>query len=186
LAEGIKKRWRPSTSQPDSLPPYLGPAAAGGETKDHFEVIRTPKAAPDNPPAETGGGRKENIELIRPPKGTPDNPAARARAARKDEGARVFARACAGCHGPQGKGSKDGDRSGSRDGGAINDPAFLALISDQELRRYAITGRPDLGMPAYDGKEGRGPDFEPLTSVEIDDVVALLAYWRLGGPANGN
>ena len=36
--------------------------------------------------------------------------------------------------------------------GAINDPAFLALISDQALRRYAITGRPDLGMPAYDGK----------------------------------
>jgi hypothetical protein len=67
----------------------------------------------------------------------------------------------------------------------INDPAFLALISDQELRRYAITGRPDLGMPPYDGKAGRPADFEPLTSEEIDGLVALLAYWRLGGPANG-
>jgi cytochrome c oxidase cbb3-type subunit III len=55
-------------------------------------------------------------------------------------------------------------------------------MSDHALRRLAITGRPDLGMPAYDGKDGRAPDFQPLTSAEIDDVVALLAYWRQGGP----
>jgi hypothetical protein len=93
----------------------------------------------------------------------------------------VFARACAGCHGSQGQGGKHGERQV----GAINDPAFLALISDQALRRYAITGRPDLGMPAFDGKDGRSPDFRPLSSSEIQDLVALLAYWRLGGPANG-
>ena len=73
----------------------------------------------------------------------------------KDEGARVFARACAGCHGSQGQGGKNGERPV----GAINDPAFLALISDQALRRYAITGRPDLGMPAFDGKDGRPAGF---------------------------
>jgi mono/diheme cytochrome c family protein len=99
----------------------------------------------------------------------------------KDDGARVFARACAGCHGDQGQGGKHGERQI----GAINDPAFLALISDQALRRYAITGRPDLGMPAFDGTDGRPPDFRPLTSAEINDLVARLAYWRLGGPANG-
>jgi cytochrome c oxidase cbb3-type subunit 3/ubiquinol-cytochrome c reductase cytochrome c subunit len=100
----------------------------------------------------------------------------------KDEGARVFARACAGCHGQEGEGvERDGRRRRK-----INDPAFLALISDQELRRYAITGRPDLGMPPYDGKaDGRPPDFQPLTSEEIDGLVALLASWRLGGPAAG-
>ena len=98
---------------------------------------------------------------------------------RRDEGARVFARACAGCHGTHGQGT-----SGERPVGAINNPAFLALVSDQALRRLAITGRPDLGMPAYDGKDGRPPDFQPLTSAEIDDVVALLAYWRQGGPDN--
>ena len=100
---------------------------------------------------------------------------------KKDEGARVFARACAGCHGPDGAGIE-------RDGRlrrTINDPAFLALISDQELRRFAITGRPDLGMPPYDGKAGRPTDFQPLTSEEIDGLIALLACWRLGGPANG-
>jgi mono/diheme cytochrome c family protein len=104
-----------------------------------------------------------------------------ARGGNKEEGLQVFARACAGCHGSQGQGGKDGNRQI----GAINDPAFLALISDQALRRYAITGRPDLGMPAFDGKAGRGPDFRPLTSAEIHDLVALLASWRLGGPAPG-
>jgi cytochrome c oxidase cbb3-type subunit 3/ubiquinol-cytochrome c reductase cytochrome c subunit len=95
------------------------------------------------------------------------------------EGARVFARACAGCHGRDGQG---GERRG-RPVGAINEPSFLALISDRALRRTAITGRPDLGMPAYNGTDGRTDDFRPLTSAQIDDLVALLASWRQGGPA---
>jgi cytochrome c oxidase cbb3-type subunit 3 len=107
---------------------------------------------------------------------------AAAKGGNKDEGARVFARACAGCHGPQGQGNKDGQ---PLHGGAINNQAFLALISDQALRRTIITGRPDLGMPAYDGEAGRSPDFRALTSAEIDDLVALLRYWRQGGSSNG-
>ena len=103
------------------------------------------------------------------------------RSGNPDEGARVFAGACAGCHGAQGEGRKDGDRPV----GAINEPAFLALISDKVLRRTAITGRPDLGMPAYDGTAGRPDDFRPLTSAKIDDLVALLASWRQGGSAGG-
>jgi cytochrome c oxidase cbb3-type subunit 3/ubiquinol-cytochrome c reductase cytochrome c subunit len=101
--------------------------------------------------------------------------------ARKDEGAHVFARACAGCHGKEGEGVERDSRVRRR----INDPAFLALISDQELRRYVITGRSDLGMPPYEGKAGRSADFQPLTSEEIDGLVVLLASWRLGGPSNG-
>jgi mono/diheme cytochrome c family protein len=100
---------------------------------------------------------------------------------KKGEGARVFARACAGCHGKEGEGAERDGRLRRK----INDQAFLALISDQELRRYAITGRPDFGMPPYDGKDGRPPDFQPLTSEEIDGLVALLACWRQGGPASG-
>ena len=96
-----------------------------------------------------------------------------------DEGARVFARACAGCHGRQGQ----GDEHGGRPVGAINEPSFLALISDRALRRTVITGRPDLGMPAYDDTAGRPADFRPLTSAQIDDLVALMASWRQGGPA---
>jgi len=96
----------------------------------------------------------------------------------KKEGHRVFARACAGCHGSQGQGGNDGDRPV----GAISDWAFLALVSDQALRRYVITGRPDLGMPAFDGNTGRPEEFRPLSSVEIDHLVALLASWRRVGP----
>jgi mono/diheme cytochrome c family protein len=94
--------------------------------------------------------------------------------ANKEGGARVFARACAGCHGSHGQGGNDGERSV----GAISDQAFLALVSDQALRRYVITGRPDLGMPAFDGDTGRPEEFRPLSSAEIDHLVALLASWR--------
>ena len=79
----------------------------------------------------------------------------------------MFARDCATCHGKTGKG---GDAAGS-----IHDSAFLALISDQALRRYIITGRPDFDMPNY---LDRGND--ELTSQEINDLVALLSSWRAG------
>jgi cytochrome c oxidase cbb3-type subunit 3/ubiquinol-cytochrome c reductase cytochrome c subunit len=107
--------------------------------------------------------------------------AAGSRGGDKDRGAHVFARACAGCHGKDGQGVEREHRLDRK----IHDPAFLALISDQALRRYIITGRPDLGMPAYDGKKGRPEDFQALTSAQIDDLVALLANWRRGGAAKG-
>jgi cytochrome c oxidase cbb3-type subunit 3 len=98
-----------------------------------------------------------------------------------EAGARVFTRACAGCHGSQGEGGKVDEQPI----GALNEPAFLALFSDKAMRRTMITGRPDLGMPAFDGTGGRPADFHPLTSAEIDDLVALLGSWRQGGPAGG-
>lgn len=86
----------------------------------------------------------------------------------------VFDRACAGCHGEEGQGGKLA--------GAIREPALLSLISDAALRRVVITGRHDLGMPDYAGHQGRARDFEPLTSQEIDDLVAFLGTWRSGSP----
>lgn len=92
----------------------------------------------------------------------------------------VFARACAGCHGEFGEGGE---------AGPINDHSFLALTSDQALRRLIITGRPDLGiltgqpdsgMPDYAGTNGRDSDFKRLTSDEISELVDLLASWRTG------
>jgi mono/diheme cytochrome c family protein len=98
------------------------------------------------------------------------------------EGSRaLFEQACAGCHGKDGEGVEREGRLRRK----IHEPAFLALISDQQLRRYVITGRPDFGMPPYDGKAGRPPDFQPLTSADVGDLVALLAAWRRGGPAGG-
>jgi mono/diheme cytochrome c family protein len=86
-------------------------------------------------------------------------------------GRRVFDRACATCHGDEGRG-------GEKKVGPIHDPAFLALISDQAIRRLVITGRRDLKMPGYAGKDGRPSDFKPLSSDEIADVVAYISGWR--------
>jgi cytochrome c oxidase cbb3-type subunit 3/ubiquinol-cytochrome c reductase cytochrome c subunit len=94
----------------------------------------------------------------------------------RKQGAALFVRACGGCHGDQGQG---GDLAGE-----INNPDFLALISDQALRRYVITGRPDLGMPDYAGGDGRPDDFQPLTDQQVSDLVAYLASWRTS-PGDG-
>lgn len=77
-------------------------------------------------------------------------------------GAKFFGKVCADCHGEKGRGG---------DAGALNDPAFLALLSDQALRRFVITGRPDLGMPTYQ-ENGVGDK-------EAADLVALFASWRV-------
>jgi mono/diheme cytochrome c family protein len=87
-------------------------------------------------------------------------------------GKAVFGRACSGCHGDHGQ----GDRSG-----AIHDAAFLSLCSDQVLRRYVITGRPDLGMPGFSPSFGRPAGFQPLSARDVDDLSALLASWRKDG-----
>ena len=62
--------------------------------------------------------------------------------------------------------------------GAINDSAYLTLSSDQVIRRYIITGRPDLGMPNFAGKTGRPPDFKPLSAQNVADLTSLLVSWR--------
>ena len=86
----------------------------------------------------------------------------------------VFARACTACHGDQGQGVVQGDGLIQ----TINDPTFLSLCSDQVLRRYVITGRPDLGMPAYADARPGSPQFQPLKDDEVASLVALLASWR--------
>jgi cytochrome c oxidase cbb3-type subunit 3 len=88
-----------------------------------------------------------------------------------EAGEKVFGRACAGCHGSQGRGEEGR-------GWVLNDPSFLALITDQALRRYIITGRADLGMPDYADPEGRSPEFTRLTDDDVGNLVALLASWR--------
>jgi mono/diheme cytochrome c family protein len=93
-----------------------------------------------------------------------------------EQGAKLFARACASCHGANGEGVlRDGKLRKK-----INDPTFLTLISDQALRRIIITGRPDLKMPDYAQKAGRPADFQPLTAADINDLGALLSSWRKG------
>ena len=82
-------------------------------------------------------------------------------------GQKVFATYCASCHGTNANG-EDGDVKGS-----LVDPAFLALISDQNLRSIAISGMiPD--MPNFHEHE----DLAPLTDQNVTDVVAWLISHR--------
>src|SRR5262249_51061003 len=90
-----------------------------------------------------------------PPEAKPPPYLAPKEAGDKARGAKLFDLACATCHGDDGRGAEQA--------GAINDRAFLALISDQALRRIVITGRRDLGMPDYSNSEWRAPQFETLT-----------------------
>jgi cytochrome c oxidase cbb3-type subunit 3 len=78
----------------------------------------------------------------------------------------VYATACAACHGPEGRGGPKG--------GAVVDPSYLALVSDQSLRATVIAGRPDLGMPDWRGY-GAG---QPVTRQQISDIVAWLVAQR--------
>jgi cytochrome c oxidase cbb3-type subunit 3/ubiquinol-cytochrome c reductase cytochrome c subunit len=121
-------------------------------------------------------GPVEPIPSGAPPYLLAQMPADRAVTGNQEAGLKVFARACATCHGDHGQGGRHEGKSV----GAINDPDFLALISDQALRRYVITGRPDLGMPDYADPTGRPAGFEPLTNDDVSNVAGLLAAWRQG------
>jgi mono/diheme cytochrome c family protein len=92
-----------------------------------------------------------------------------------ERGEKIFAVACATCHGEKGEGIKNS-------AGAINNPAMLSLMSNMLLRRIIITGRTDLKMPGFADSDGRGSDFKPLTAEDVDDLVALLSSWRESSP----
>lgn len=82
------------------------------------------------------------------------------------QGAKVYDDYCASCHSASGT---DVGKSG-----AIADPAFLALYSDQSLRTLIIAGRPDLGHPGWRDYAGKAP----LDSTQVNDLVAWLSAKR--------
>jgi cytochrome c oxidase cbb3-type subunit III len=78
----------------------------------------------------------------------------------------VYQTYCAQCHDAGGRGDPKG--------GAIVDPNYLALVSDQSLRTTVIVGRSDLRKPDWrDNVPGR-----PMSPQEISDVVAWIASHR--------
>jgi cytochrome c oxidase cbb3-type subunit III len=148
-----------------TLMPPFGDKYGGPLTAAQIQVLtREIKGVPDPQ------GAAPQWELLEPQPGAPSYLEPSRSSGNKQRGLNVFGQACAPCHGEQGQG---GDK-----GGAINNPDFLALISDQTLRRIVITGRPDLGMPDYADAMRRGEDFKPLTSQDVSDIVALLSSWR--------
>jgi len=85
-------------------------------------------------------------------------------------GAGIYVTFCAGCHGPEGRGTPKGS--------SIVDDSFLALVSDQNLRTTIIAGRPDLGHPDW---RHYATD-RAMTPQEVTDVVAWLVAQRKPTP----
>jgi cytochrome c oxidase cbb3-type subunit III len=81
-------------------------------------------------------------------------------------GADVYGIYCSSCHGTDGRGGK---RASS-----IVDSAYLALVSDQNLRTTVIVGRREWGAPDWRGDVAG----KPMSPEEISDVVAWLAAQR--------
>jgi len=87
-----------------------------------------------------------------------------------DDGKRVYAMACARCHGAVGQ--KPGPA------GSILDGSFLALVNSQTIRTTVVAGRPDLGHPDWRNYvQGH-----PLTDSDVNDVTAWLMAQRPANP----
>jgi cytochrome c oxidase cbb3-type subunit III len=159
-------RGRPGTPMPGFAQRHGGPLT---DEQVHVlaEGIKTKWGKPKNNPGEAAGRAADVPAYVSAP------PAGHEVAEAVTRGRQLFATACGDCHGSDGQGDS---------AGPIKDPNFLALTSDQMLRRIIITGREDLGMPDYASTDGRPDDFKPLTSAQIDDLVALLGQWRSATP----
>jgi cytochrome c oxidase cbb3-type subunit 3/ubiquinol-cytochrome c reductase cytochrome c subunit len=92
-------------------------------------------------------------------------------------GQKAFATFCASCHGPDATGTS----AGKRQIGSLVDPAYLALISDQDLRSIILAGAPGQGMPDW-RSDATGPGARPLTGQEITDIVAWMGSFRIQTP----
>jgi len=71
---------------------------------------------------------------------------------------------CVGCHGDQGQGVT---------AISLNNPEFLALASDEQIRLAILNGRRGTPMVAY---------HEQISEDTIDDLVALIRSWKRDAP----
>jgi len=78
-----------------------------------------------------------------------------------EQGQQLFAANCEVCHGLRGGGGIGPDLAES--------PAVQAL-SDDALLAFILGGRPQAGMPAWQGR---------LETAEIQDIIALLRLWQV-------
>lgn len=87
-------------------------------------------------------------------------------------GQKVYAAACARCHGADGAGIKIQGQPAPQH--SIVDPSYLALVNDQSLRTTVIAGHLDVNAPDW-------RSYTPghaLSSQEITDIVAWIASHR--------
>ncbi|HEU5351524.1 MAG TPA: c-type cytochrome [Terracidiphilus sp.] len=113
---------------------------------------------------------------------TPGNPVA---------GQKVFLAACSRCHGDDATGlqSTSPGHIANKDAahGSLVDASYLALVSDQNLRSFVLSGHAPQGIPDWRGYFNgavTGHGAHPLSPDEINNVVAWLASHRTS-PAPG-
>lgn len=87
------------------------------------------------------------------------------------EGAELYARFCALCHGESGEGYAADNAT------RLAGQELLRTATDELLRTAIARGRLDTAMAAY-GREHGGP----LEPAQIDALVAFLRTWQLGPP----
>lgn len=80
------------------------------------------------------------------------------------DGATLYAAFCSGCHGPRGEGRRYANRDTVFP--AVRNPDFLALASDEYLRKTISLGRPGRPMPAW---KDAG-----LGEADIEAIIAFL------------
>jgi len=135
-----------------SLMPAFANSSGGTLTDEQIEILVREMRA-------RWGKPKEALGATLPPYAA-NEPGDTAR------GAEAYAAFCAGCHGPEGKGTAKGS--------SIVDNSFLTLVSDQNLRTTIIAGRPDLRHPDW---QHCLPD-RAMAPQEVTDVVAWLVAQR--------
>jgi len=139
-----------------SLMPAFARSSGGTLTDEQIEILVREM--------RTRWGRPDAVLGKTPPPYVAKEPGDAAR------GAGAYATFCAGCHGPEGKGTAKGS--------SIVDDSFLALISDQNLRTTVIAGRPDLAQPDW---RNCAPG-KAMMPQEVTDVVAWLVAQRKANP----
>ena len=80
-------------------------------------------------------------------------------------GAALFARNCAGCHGPDGRGGMAPE---------LMNPTFQQAASDEFIVTTIRLGRQNAAMPAFQPAAAGRPGATGLTDAEIGDVLAFL------------
>jgi mono/diheme cytochrome c family protein len=88
--------------------------------------------------------------------------------ANQSQGAAVFHRHCASCHGPDGKGNASIHTPN------LTDPKWQASLTDEQILTTIKNGRPGTIMPAWDGK---------LSGEEIHAVESYIRALGSPGPA---
>jgi mono/diheme cytochrome c family protein len=103
------------------------------------------------------------------PAGAAPPPYAQSQAGDARGGEQTYRSRCSACHAPSPQ--------------QITSPDYLALVGDQALRSIIIAGRPDIGQPDWSHLGPGGKAAPPLSSRDVNNIVAYLASLRGTAPA---